>query len=74
MKEQWHVSKSIPLSFLTAIAVQTVAIVWGAAKLDSRVEGIETWVKTNANTQVNLVIHEQMLTDHDRRISRLEKR
>jgi hypothetical protein len=73
MKESWHISKSIPIGFIIAVLAQTVAIIWGAAKLDSRVEGIENWVKTNADTQINLVIHEQMITDHEKRISRIEK-
>ena len=72
MKEHWHVSKSIPVAFILMIMAQTAAIIWGAAKLDSRVAGIEDWVKTNANTQITLVIHEQMITELAKKSDRRE--
>ena len=46
--EQWHLSKSVPISIIGAVVVQTVTIVWFIANL-------------NANVQINtrdLVCHE----------------
>ena len=46
--EQWHLSKSVPISIVGAVVVQTVTIVWFIANL-------------NANVQINtrdLVRHE----------------
>ena len=46
--EQWHLSKSVPISIIGAVVVQTVTIVWFIANL-------------NANVQINtrdLVRHE----------------
>jgi hypothetical protein len=39
--EQWHLDKKVPLAMIGAMVIQTVAIVWFAAKLDSRVGALE---------------------------------
>lgn len=36
--EQWHLSKSVPISFIFAILTQTVVLVWFIANLNSNVE------------------------------------
>lgn len=36
--EQWHLSKSVPITFIFAIVLQTVAIVWFFADLSGSVE------------------------------------
>ena len=71
-QEKWHVSKSIPIMFILAVFLQTSAIVWGASNLSTRVESIEDWIKTNANTQIIIMENRQILKDHDRRIEKLE--
>jgi uncharacterized membrane protein YciS (DUF1049 family) len=35
---QWHLSKSVPVTFILAIVMQTVALVWFVASLDSEIE------------------------------------
>lgn len=35
---EWHLSKSIPLSFIMAILGQTIALVWFVASLNSDIE------------------------------------
>ena len=35
---QWHLSKSVPVTFILAILMQTVALVWFVASLDSEIE------------------------------------
>jgi hypothetical protein len=37
--EQWHLSKSVPISFIVAIIAQTGALVWFVASMNN---GIET--------------------------------
>ena len=37
-QESWHMSKSVPATFLLAIAVQTVGLVWYMSTLDATVE------------------------------------
>ena len=36
--EQWHLSKSVPLSIIFAVAVQTVMLVWFIAGLNANIE------------------------------------
>lgn len=37
-ENQWHLSKSVPITFILAIIMQTVALVWYVSALDSNVE------------------------------------
>ena len=36
-QESWHLSKSVPATFVLAIAVQTVGLVWYMSTLDATV-------------------------------------
>ena len=36
--EHWHLSKSVPITFIFAIILQTVTLVWFIANLNSTVE------------------------------------
>jgi len=36
--KQWHLSKSVPVTFILAIAAQTVALIWFVATLRSDVD------------------------------------
>lgn len=36
--EQWHLSKSVPISIIGAVIVQTVTIVWFIAELNANVQ------------------------------------
>lgn len=38
MDESWHLSKSVPLTFITAIVGQTIALVWFVASLNSGIQ------------------------------------
>lgn len=60
--EQWHLSKSVPISFIFAIILQTLTLVWFIANLNStvdtnareilrnetRIESLETVVQSQA--------------------------
>jgi len=37
-EDSWHLSKSVPISFILAIVMQTLALVWYVSSLDSNVE------------------------------------
>jgi len=37
-QESWHLSKSVPVTFILAIILQTIALVWYVSSLDSNVE------------------------------------
>ena len=36
--ESWHLSKSVPITFIIGIALQTMALVWYVSPLDSSVK------------------------------------
>jgi CHASE1-domain containing sensor protein len=36
--DQWHLSKSVPITFLLAILLQTISLVWFVAELDSNIQ------------------------------------
>lgn len=38
MDESWHLSKSVPLTFIMAIIGQTLALVWFVASLNSGIQ------------------------------------
>ena len=38
MNEEWHLSKSIPLTFVLAILAQTAALVWFVSSLNSAID------------------------------------
>jgi septal ring factor EnvC (AmiA/AmiB activator) len=44
----WHLSKSVPISFILAIVAQTVALVWYVSSLDNNIK----------NNQRELIRHE----------------
>lgn len=60
--EQWHLSKSVPISFIFAIILQTITLVWFIANLNStvdnnareivrnetRIQSLETMVQSQA--------------------------
>ena len=65
MSESWHLSKSVPITFIVAIVMQTIALVWYVSTLDSsikqnardltkhetRLETLEKTVQTQAVTR-----------------------
>lgn len=46
--DSWHLSKSVPISFILAIVGQTVALVWYVSSLDNNIK----------NNQRELIRHE----------------
>jgi len=38
MQESWHLSKSVPVTFILAIVMQTVALVWYVSTLDAAIK------------------------------------
>lgn len=37
-EDSWHLSKSVPISFIVAIVMQTAALVWYVSTLDSAIK------------------------------------
>jgi hypothetical protein len=61
---QWHLSKSVPITFILAIILQTIALIWFVAtlrndvdanqkeilRIETRTESLESVVQTQAIT------------------------
>ena len=66
--DAWHLSKSVPVTFILAIIAQTIALVWYVSSLDNaiqnntrdlmrqevRLEALESVVQTQALTLVRM--------------------
>lgn len=62
MNDQWHLSKSVPISFILAIFAQTIALIWFVATLrndvdnntnqlirhETRIEVVESTIQSQA--------------------------
>jgi septal ring factor EnvC (AmiA/AmiB activator) len=46
--DNWHLQKSVPLTFVLALAVQAIALVWFFAELDSNIKANEKQVTQNS--------------------------
>jgi uncharacterized coiled-coil protein SlyX len=40
----WHLSKSVPITLIVAIVMQTASLVWFISKIDSRIAALENTV------------------------------
>lgn len=82
--EQWHLSKSVPISFIGAILGQTIALVWFVASLnngiennareivrhDTRIESLETSVQSQAVSMARMSENIQAIRDIVERMAR----
>ena len=62
--KRWHVGKEIPIAVISAIAFQTIGVVWGAATLSARVDYIE---KTEATAHLVQATVDKRQDDEARR-------
>ena len=62
--EPWHLSKSVPITFVFAIACQTVAIIWFAASLRNDIDSnAEEIIRLDARTSgLEVVVQSQAIT------------
>ena len=75
--EQWHLNKSVPISFIGAILGQTIALVWFVASLnngiennareivrhDTRIGGLEASVQSQAVSMARMSENIQAIRD-----------
>lgn len=62
--DQWHLSKSVPISFIFAIVGQTVALVWFVANMNSGIQNnAREIVRNDARlTSIESMVHKQAIT------------
>ena len=65
---QWHMSKSVPITFILAIAAQTVALIWFVATLRNdvdnnsvRLDRVETVYDTRIGSLENIVQNQAVM-------------
>jgi len=69
-EESWHLSKSVPISFILAIVMQTLALVWYVSNLDSNVE---TNTREIARHEVRLIQLEETTQEQAVLLGRIDE-
>ena len=71
---KWSIDRKIPLGIVTALVIQTVTVIWWAAKLDSRVVMQEEWFQKNQHLAEKVFrLEERIIAIHEE-INELEAR
>ena len=62
--EPWHLSRSVPITFIFAIFMQTIALIWFVATLRNDVDNNRTEIVRieTRTTQLEQAVHSQALT------------
>ena len=62
--EPWHLSRSVPITFIFAIFMQTIALIWFVATLRNDVDNNRTEIVRieTRTTQLEQVVQSQALT------------
>lgn len=62
--EPWHLSRSVPITFIFAIFLQTIALIWFVATLRNDVDNNKTEIVRieTRTTQLEQVVQSQALT------------
>ena len=68
--EQWHLSKSVPISFIFAIILQTLTLVWFIANLNSTVDANAKEIVRNETRIMSL---EQVVQSQAVAIARMDE-
>lgn len=63
-QESWHLSKSVPITFIAAIMMQTVALIWFVATLRNDVNVNRMGITRNEGKIESLetIVHSQAVT------------
>jgi hypothetical protein len=69
-EESWHLSKSVPITFILTIVMQTVALVWYVSSLDSTVT---TNTKEIARHEVRLIELERLTQEQAVMLGRIDE-
>jgi len=69
-EESWHLSKSVPITFILTIVMQTVALVWYVSSLDSTVT---TNTKEIARHEVRLMELEKLTQEQAVMLGRIDE-
>lgn len=74
MGSEWHLDKRVPIALIITIIMQSMAAVWWAATMQSRMEALEKMLSSQASTESRLVRLEQVTTMQTRTMERIENK
>lgn len=74
MGSEWHLDKRVPIALIVTIIIQSMAAVWWAATMQSRMEALERMLSSQAGTESRLVRLEQVTTIQTRTMERIENK
>jgi len=60
--QHWHLSKSIPVSLIAALIVQTLTIVWWASDIEHKVESNYKTILRHISNEVDHMPFDQKIT------------
>jgi CII-binding regulator of phage lambda lysogenization HflD len=69
-QEQWHLSKSVPLTLVFAIIAQTIALVWFISNLNS---SVETNAREIVRNETRITTLETLVRDQSIAIARMDE-
>jgi hypothetical protein len=63
-EDSWHLSKSVPITFIVAIGLQTAALVWYVSTLDSAIKQNSKDILRNETRldQIEKIVQSQAVT------------
>ena len=63
-EDSWHLSKSVPITFIVAIGLQTAALVWYVSTLDSAIKQNSKDILRNETRldQIERIVQSQAVT------------
>jgi hypothetical protein len=63
-EDSWHLSKSVPITFIVAIGLQTAALVWYVSTLDSAIKQNSKDILRNETrlNQIERIVQSQAVT------------
>lgn len=68
----WHLDKRVPIALIFTIVMQSMAAVWWASAMQSRLESLEAMLSAQSTTEGRLVRLEQITTMQTRTMERIE--
>lgn len=68
----WHLDKRVPIALIFTIVMQSMAAVWWASSMQSRLESLEAMLAAQSSTESRLVRLEQITTMQTHTMERIE--
>ena len=72
--EDWRISSKIPVGMIVAMLLQSLATIWWAAQIDTRVMVQEQWIKQNTHLSELVFRLEERMINLQEDTGELQKR